>query len=833
MRRAGSAFAAATVAALAVALFAAPGAHAAIYEVDLLGDSTAGNCDTPTPGDCPLRRAVTLANQTSADDVIVLTTNVQLSLAGPESENLNVNGDIDVSGNMDSALTIRSDTGMRKIDSAAIANYRLIDAYTSLTIEDVEITDGNSVTNGVGGGGVHFVGFDTAATLRLDNAYVHDNLVAAGAGQSVGGGVAASGVGQVEIVGGSRIENNVATDPAAGSSAAGGGVSIQGNTDLTVSDSTIAGNRAGTGAGPTSGRGGGIDFFNSQPATPNLVVTNSNVTGNRAGGLGSTGVIYRGGGIHAEAQGGGAAVNVDLNGGSVSGNFVAGGAGNAQGQGGGVSVLVNVGAGNGVLTVDGVTVSGNRAGGFDGVGNPSTTAAQGFGAGISTSADTTITGSTIEDNFAGVSLPTPALNLSGVGAGIYATDGVANPDLILNGTSVAGNLGGNGNGGSSAGGGIHSSNAGALTLSGARIVDNESRGGGGGVNRFIQTAGAPDSILDSTIAENRSGFQGGGINLETPRLFTITRSLVSGNAVTGTTAQGGGINAFSSSPSPLGELRLVNSTVTGNTAGDNTPAGSIVPGGGGIALGFGIRIDFDSVFSTIASNTVFSGTSTTPGFGRGGNIRYFNASTATAVNMTGTIVSGGAATGTGASEPNCSLGTNVTFATNGGNLEGLDAGGNPTTSCGFTNTGLGDQAGVNPLLGALADNGGPTLTRALLPGSPAIDAAPSSVCTPTALTTDQRGQPRPFPAGGACDVGAYELGDRDGDGLLDNVDNCPTQAGPPSNGGCPLPVVQPPIADQPTPPVTPPAKKCKKAKKKGKKGAAAAKKCKKKKRKKK
>jgi hypothetical protein len=745
---------------LALAILAslcwASSAHAETYTVDTPVDTNSGNC-TAAPSDCPLRRAVTIANGTIADDVIVLTTDVHLDTAGSESENLNVTGDIDVSGNMGSALTIRSDTGMRTIDSAAAANYRIIDAFSSLTLEDVEITDGNSVTAGVGGGGIHFVGFDAAATLRLDNAYVHDNLSAAGASQSLGGGIAASGVGRVEIVGGSRIEDNVATDPAAGSSGAGGGVSIQGDTDLTVSGSTISGNRAGTGPGPTAGRGGGIDFFNSQAATPNLVVTNSDVTGNRAGGLGSSGTFYRGGGIHAEAQGPGTAVDVDLSGGSVSGNFVAGGSGNGQGQGGGVSVLVNAGAGNGVLTLDGVTVSGNRAGGFDGVGNPSTNdGARGFGAGISTNADTTITGGAVSDNLAGVSTPTPAVNLSGVGAGIYATDGVAAPDLILTGTTLDGNVGGNGNGASSAAGGIYSGNEGAMTLSGVRVTDNVSKGGGGGLLRFPAAAGAADSITDSTISGNQSGFQGGGISLETPRDFSITRSLVSGNTVTGPTSQGGGISARSSSPAPipLGKLRLVNTTVTGNSAGDGT---SILAGGGGIALGFGERIDFEAVFSTIASNTLVSGLSNPP-YGRGGNIRYFDSSAALVANLTGTIVSGGSATGTNASGPNCSLGTNVTFASMGGNLEGLDSGGNATTSCGFTNTGLGDQTGVDPLLAPLAANGGPTDTRALPPASSAIDAVPPAVCSVTGLTTDQRAFPRPFPAGGACDAGAYERG---------------------------------------------------------------------------
>src|SRR5581483_10018875 len=48
-------------------------------------------------------------------------------------------------------------------------------------------------------------------------------------------------------------------------------------------------------------------------------------------------------------------------------------------------------------------------------------------------------------------------------------------------------------------------------------------------------------------------------------------------------------------------------------------------------------------------------------------------------------------------------------------------------------------------------NGGPTLTFALLPDSPAIDSGDSFVCP----LTDQRGIPRP--QGGSCDVGAFEL----------------------------------------------------------------------------
>src|ERR1035441_1277498 len=69
-----------------------------------------------------------------------------------------------------------------------------------------------------------------------------------------------------------------------------------------------------------------------------------------------------------------------------------------------------------------------------------------------------------------------------------------------------------------------------------------------------------------------------------------------------------------------------------------------------------------------------------------------------------------------------------------------------------SNTPAGGDSFPDPKLGPLADNGGPTLTMALLPGSPAIDAGNTSL----APATDQRGFPRP--AGLAADLGAFEYG---------------------------------------------------------------------------
>jgi hypothetical protein len=114
------------------------------------------------------------------------------------------------------------------------------------------------------------------------------------------------------------------------------------------------------------------------------------------------------------------------------------------------------------------------------------------------------------------------------------------------------------------------------------------------------------------------------------------------------------------------------------------------------------------------------------------------------VTLGDTLVAGN----TAPSGPDC-MGT---FVSSGYNLIGNSSG-----STGFGAT--GDQLNLNPLLGPLTDNGGPTLTHALLTGSPAIDQGVSN-----GLTTDQRRLPRPydFPSipnasgGDGSDIGAFE-----------------------------------------------------------------------------
>jgi hypothetical protein len=87
-----------------------------------------------------------------------------------------------------------------------------------------------------------------------------------------------------------------------------------------------------------------------------------------------------------------------------------------------------------------------------------------------------------------------------------------------------------------------------------------------------------------------------------------------------------------------------------------------------------------------------------------------------------------------------------TLTSHGYNLSSDDGGG-------YLN-GPGDQVNIDPMLGPLQDNGGPTFTHALLPGSPAINTGDPSFTPPTSY--DQRGSPFVRVFNGRIDIGSFE-----------------------------------------------------------------------------
>ncbi|MBI3241625.1 MAG: hypothetical protein HYZ49_04960 [Chloroflexi bacterium] len=262
---------------------------------------------------------------------------------------------------------------------------------------------------------------------------------------------------------------------------------------------------------------------------------------------------------------------------------------------------------------------------------------------------------------------------------------------------------GNANGGaipSEGGGGIL--NKGNLSLDLSEIRSSGTSFDGGGIYNSGKL-----TITNSTIEQNSAFEFGGGIF--NAGSLTLVNSLVIGNH---TQVTGGGIEN-------TGTAILDNNTLIGNQYG-------------------GIRNDGGTVI--LNNNTIFNNAGTT-----GGGIEIHFGS----ITLRNTIIADNFAISSG---PDC-WGPNVSEP---GSI--ISAGYNiikDISNCNFIQA-IGDQTGVDPALGPLQDNGGPTRTFALLPGSPAIDAGNPLGCNSSTglLTTDQRGFIRPH--GAACDIGSYE-----------------------------------------------------------------------------
>jgi CSLREA domain-containing protein len=236
-----------------------------------------------------------------------------------------------------------------------------------------------------------------------------------------------------------------------------------------------------------------------------------------------------------------------------------------------------------------------------------------------------------------------------------------------------------------------------MTLRRVAVTGNSAGYGGGIFN-------VPDShldLIDSTVSGNVAG-EAGGIRFDDSG--TVVNSTIADNRVIDPGGRPGSLGGYGGGVDirGLGPVKILNSTITGNSSTD---------GGGGINIAPAYLDSLPSPITDIIDLPL-------------GHLTLQNS-----------IVAGN-------TSEDASGDCKKVFADIESHGHNIDSDG----SCHLT--AAGDLPSRTPLVGPLADNGGPTDTNALLPGSPGLDAAANCPAT------DQRGVPRP--QGAACDIGAYE-----------------------------------------------------------------------------
>jgi hypothetical protein len=321
------------------------------------------------------------------------------------------------------------------------------------------------------------------------------------------------------------------------------------------------------------------------------------------------------------------------------------------------------------------------------------------------------------------------------GGGVYNDGSGGAATLAVLNSTISGNYA------SFGGGGIFNdaSNAGSaiLTIMNSTIDSNSAAYNGflfgGGEGGGIYNAFGTMTITNSVVSNNHAGVSvefpvgtGGGIS--NYGMLTITNSTIRSNQVQ---VVGGGI-------ANAGTLTIANSTISGNAASgqhDGQPWGH----GGGISG------------SVTLTNSTLSGNGanlSAGGFEGSGTIMNctISGNATGGISATGTLEIGNSVLRAGTSGPNVSN-HGGTIISHGYNVCSDDGGG-------FLN-GPGDEINTDPLLGPLQNNGGPTFTHALSPGSPAIDAGDPNFTPPPYY--DQRGPVFWRVRNGRIDSGSFEV----------------------------------------------------------------------------
>lgn len=275
-----------------------------------------------------------------------------------------------------------------------------------------------------------------------------------------------------------------------------------------------------------------------------------------------------------------------------------------------------------------------------------------------------------------------------------------------------------------------------FTLDGVTVRDGNVTGNGAAIN--VIGSGLHLNIINSQLLSNTSSALGGAIYVDGTNWLTVTHTLLANNQA-GT--RGGAIVVTTGSG--VITTTILNSTFFNNSAST---------GGGGIRTNNTLLSVANSTFSVNSASTTGGGAIYfTASTGRITNTTFFSNTTTSGsgnailqssglITLTNSIV----ATGTTTAIGNCG----GSVRSGGNNLES----GN---SCNFTAS--DDITDINPLLGPLQDNGGQTLTHALLPGSRAVNAGNNSVCAAALVNgLDQRDIPRLSAYDPLCDIGAVE-----------------------------------------------------------------------------
>ena len=691
-----------------------------------------------------------------------------LTIAGPGADRLTISGN-------DSSRVFSISAGTVTISGVTVAHGRVTGAPAEggairnaghLILQQVLVKSSRAEATGNVGADAFGGGLYSEGACLLENSTVYSNTAQGGPNTAYYGGDGAGGgihnQGQMTLTHSYVLENLARGGPTSGwygGPGLGGGLSNAVTGTITIQNSTVAQNRAEGGTASVhsddryGGRGNGGGLYNAGMATvqETSVVTNTALGGaaRRYGGEGS------GGGINNTGE-------LTVIDGTIQGNVARGTAATQEycgdAEGGGI-------ASRGSLTVIHSTVAGNIARGADGP-----VAGYAEAGGISGLGRLSIEESTLCNNQAlggNGTYWTYGKVAGDANAGAVYSFATQNAVHTIISTTICSNLalGGQGDmGGDATAGGIYSYYT--LTVEASTIVANVAQGGlspdkgsGGDADGGGAYGLGSFTLAASTVQENQAlggegkGYsyggnaRGGGVNQSTRGAFVIVGSTIVSNSVQGGSsvnsrggdASGGGYSDSYASDEYSPTVRCLNATFQGNRA-----VGGLGKTKNGTGVGGGLRAGPAAAalsFCTIAGNTAAD---------QGGGLFSTAVDDDQGPAIRNTILADNAAPAGPDIYGNVqSRGYNLVKDTTGGTLD--TAGGN--------NTAEGNLLGVDPRLGPLQDNGGPTWTRALVDGdnpSPAIDAGSSTDVEGNVVSVDQRGYLRPSPVIGKHDIGAFE-----------------------------------------------------------------------------